>query len=270
LSLTAGGGTGGGWKPSETQEPILQSKRMQTDKKNEGDHDDARVKQSNCPLAGWPSLGVQPSQPVALVYVEGARVKLTGMRSKNGKVGTLLKMCGNGRWKVKMDNDDGIATLKQEYLMLIDPSEALAPSKQEEVAPIPQTMEPTVKQAEYSIVGTWDGWAEPRDMKWDKINKCYKVNIKLTYSFESFQILVGGNWETCLHPSTSTNGCPQSDYALVGPDRKANCRGLHWTIGKHPNDEGTRGNLYELKLFLHSDGKPSNVSWDKLNTKSGK
>ena len=64
---------------------------------------------ANAPLGGWPSL--VKSSPVASTMTmplqKGSKVRLTGLRAKNGVTGTLIQQFGDGKWKVKLDDGSG-------------------------------------------------------------------------------------------------------------------------------------------------------------------
>lgn len=63
------------------------------------------------PLGGWPAL----ARPLE----EGARVRLIGLRAKNGLTGVLVQKFADGKWKVKLDDDSGNALLRANYLEMI-------------------------------------------------------------------------------------------------------------------------------------------------------
>ena len=70
---------------------------------------------ANAPLGGWPSLvqpASQPSSGCPMPLQKGTRVRLTGLRAKNGVCGTLVQQYGDGKWKVKLDDGSGNALLR--------------------------------------------------------------------------------------------------------------------------------------------------------------
>merc|ERR1712038_435528 len=79
------------------------------------------------PLGGWPVLGdysfgeevpavtLLPDAPLE----EGGRVQLVNLQAKTGQTGTLVKHNKDGKWKVRMDTDGGIALLQACYLVAI-------------------------------------------------------------------------------------------------------------------------------------------------------
>mmetsp|Transcript_68831 Transcript_68831/g.222446 ORF Transcript_68831/g.222446 Transcript_68831/m.222446 type:complete len:895 (+) Transcript_68831:80-2764(+) len=288
LRPTAGGGTGGGYVPHEdagmaqtpARTPVPQGK-LRSDDPEEGEHkggrqaraveEIVRPEAASSPLAGWPELGsLLPAAPQAGTFVEGARVRLVGLRAKNGLTGTLVKQQGNCRWKIKMDGAGGLASLKEDNLQLLTASEAAPPVSQAQTASDLQKVHADARHSEYHIVGSWSGWDSPQAMTWDRSARCYKHRLRLTYKCESFQILLDGSWDKCLHPAKETSGCPTLDYVLEGPDEKKKVRGLHWTIGNHQQDKGTTGSQYEVRLFLGSAGKAERVSWVRLGGAVGK
>ena len=67
------------------------------------------------PLGGWPSLVKTSSSPVPQIGAplqQGSKVRLTGLRAKNGVTGTLIQQFGDGKWKVKLDDGSGNALLR--------------------------------------------------------------------------------------------------------------------------------------------------------------
>ena len=68
------------------------------------------------PLGGWPSLVKSQSpgvpQMVGVSLQKGSKVRLTGLRAKNGVTGTLIQQFGDGKWKVKLDDGSGNALLR--------------------------------------------------------------------------------------------------------------------------------------------------------------
>jgi hypothetical protein len=291
LAPTAGYGSGGGWKPGEDASlhlppgfatPGPPSKKEQAGEGKERKHLDAQAASS--PLSSWPALqpgggGVFSTGPRGGLPVEGARVRLVSMRAKNGVLGTLVKSCSDGRWKIQMDGDHGMATLKSEYFQVLGPDEevdALPPPP-----PPPATLQPKVASNDaaaaqlaqpkpklrdaYYVVGTWSNFSEPKEMLWSHSQRCWKFKFRLAFSTESFQILLDGSWDKCLHPGKQIDSCPGTEYALAGPDAKRDCRGLHWTVGSHPSDSGVRGSQYEIRLLVSKEGKAEKLTLERLD-----
>lgn len=141
VAVTAGAGKGGGYKPSETQV----SPQWRADGLGRGfllgkDLEDSRapraiVAPGVAPLGGWPGLrrgGAEGSSIVAVAAAAqkrryelelGARVKLTGLMSKNGTTGLLTKCFSDGKWKVRLEDGTGNALLKACYLQVISSAE---------------------------------------------------------------------------------------------------------------------------------------------------
>merc|ERR1712135_179973 len=55
-------------------------------------------------------------------------------------------------------------------------------------------------------------------MNWDHVRGCFQFNVQLgSDSFESFQLLLNGRWETCLYPDRPCSSC-HSNVVILGPD----------------------------------------------------
>lgn len=65
---------------------------------------------------------------------EGARVRLIGLRAKNGLTGILVQKFADGKWKVKLDDGSGNALLRANYLEMIAEPERSAGGK---ATPVP-------------------------------------------------------------------------------------------------------------------------------------
>ena len=65
----------------------------------------------SAPLGNWPSL---------VSAHEGAKIRLTGLRAKNGMTGTLLQRCDNGAWKVQLDDGSNNALLRPSNFEVIE------------------------------------------------------------------------------------------------------------------------------------------------------
>mmetsp|Transcript_44590 Transcript_44590/g.112036 ORF Transcript_44590/g.112036 Transcript_44590/m.112036 type:complete len:782 (-) Transcript_44590:201-2546(-) len=152
LTLTAGGGSGGGWKPSEDAgvqpivQPIVEPIEWRADGLGKGfligkDLDDERAPpppKDSSPLSGWVDLvgrdggeeaaAQQPRQRPTYELEIGARVELVGLKSesKNGTTGILTKSWADGRWKVQLEDGSGTALLKGDYLQAITPASEVA------------------------------------------------------------------------------------------------------------------------------------------------
>merc|ERR1712137_759956 len=101
----------------------------------------------------------------------------------------------------------------------------------------------------------WNNWGDPRSMFHDEAKECYTYDLTLgKKGWESFQILLNGEWKKCLHPDRK-DGCPYSKYKLVGPNDEGDQK--NWTVGRHPLDRGSAGDRYQIRLFLTKMG-----AWD--------
>jgi hypothetical protein len=281
VTLTAGGGTGGGWRPGEDASLFLPPGYVPVEPPSKKEHEveektqrSQQLQAPSTPLSSWPGMQGADCRPGILA--EGARVRLVGMRMKNGELGTLVKKCKDGRWKIQVDNDQGIAALKPAYFQVLGPdadASSLPPppavatktqlQAQEAVVAVAPSPKAKVREA-YSVVGSWSNWSEPQEMIWSYRDRCWKFKFRLSFSTESFQILVDGSWEKCLHPlDKQVDGVTCTEYRVAGPDSKQDCRGLHWTVGNDPRDPGVRGAQYEVKLFL-KDGQVDKLRWDRV------
>lgn len=118
------------------------------------------------------------------------------------------------------------------------------------------------------LVGSWNDWSTPLKMTLDAGAHCYKVNMRMgKQGWESFQVLLGGQWRRCFAPDRK-DGCPyqHSVYEIVGSD--TNLHGKNWTVGKHPLDKGGEGVSYQIRLWLKEKGidrgTPDKLDWVKL------
>merc|ERR1711879_224184 len=122
------------------------------------------------------------------------------------------------------DAGQGNALLKEEHLRLIP---KLAPVV-EEVVPEELPLEvvkcedtPKKPSTRYCIVGSWDNFVVPQEMTWDYRRQCYKSEAQIVricgVGMASFQILLNGSWDTCLHPPERTaEGIPRQNYSVEG------------------------------------------------------
>ena len=69
---------------------------------------------SDSPLGGWPSL-----------VSEGAKVKLTGLRAKNGVTGIVMNCFDDGRWKVQLDDGSGSVLLRAHCFEVLETTHAV-------------------------------------------------------------------------------------------------------------------------------------------------
>lgn len=122
LWVTAGNGTGGGYKPSEAQALSPKASQLLS------------------PLSGWPTLldrreeakpvsaprrgtrtraadtaNLPPPPPNGELDV-GARVALVGLESKDGSTGVVIKRTQDGKFKVRLDDGTGNALVRSHNL----------------------------------------------------------------------------------------------------------------------------------------------------------
>uniref|UniRef100_A0A7S2GCM3 Uncharacterized protein n=1 Tax=Alexandrium andersonii TaxID=327968 RepID=A0A7S2GCM3_9DINO len=78
---------------------------------------------------------------------------------------------------------------------------------------------------------------------------------------ESFQILLDGQFDRCVHPDRK-DACPHQAHQVKGPDDG----GLdeEWTVGMHEADKASTGDKFTIKFFVSHDGKPKRVTWEKI------
>eukprot|EP00747_Dinoflagellata_sp_TGD_P159003 gnl/TRDRNA2_/TRDRNA2_177865_c0_seq1.p1 gnl/TRDRNA2_/TRDRNA2_177865_c0~~gnl/TRDRNA2_/TRDRNA2_177865_c0_seq1.p1 ORF type:complete len:957 (+),score=184.45 gnl/TRDRNA2_/TRDRNA2_177865_c0_seq1:1256-4126(+) len=112
------------------------------------------------------------------------------------------------------------------------------------------------------IVGSWDNWAIKRKMPWDENEQAYLFELTLgAKGWESFQLLSDGDAKRRLYPDHE-DANPHWKHDILGPDIFGH--GFHWTVGKHPNDNGEEGASYKVKLLLNADGTAKEVNWSRL------
>mmetsp|Transcript_106361 Transcript_106361/g.343091 ORF Transcript_106361/g.343091 Transcript_106361/m.343091 type:complete len:778 (-) Transcript_106361:189-2522(-) len=139
--------------PSEDYQPLsrtTKAPRFSQGKEETGEGKPTAKAAENGPLGGWPSLSEWPDlslgtardgKPVTealqvpeLEIMVGTRVELSGLQGKNGRTGTVLKQCSDGKWKVRMDEGRGTALLKACYLVAIAPPAAEGEEAEEAAA----------------------------------------------------------------------------------------------------------------------------------------
>uniref|UniRef100_A0A7S4UEM9 CBM20 domain-containing protein n=1 Tax=Alexandrium monilatum TaxID=311494 RepID=A0A7S4UEM9_9DINO len=129
--------------------------------------------------------------------------------------------------------------------------------------PVPEPPAP-VKLPEHkgvSIIGEWTNW-KPQDMKWDVERRCYHVAVSIgRQRQESFQLLLDGDFNKCLHPSCE-DGSPFTENRICGPDNRGH--GKNWTIGLHFLERADDGSRFEIRLFLTDDGAARLVDWVRI------
>lgn len=109
-----------------------------------------------------------------------------------------------------------------------------------------------------SIAGTWDNW-QVHSMTQDSEQSQYSFTVELGKNgWESFQILLDGEWSKCIHPDRA-DSCPHVDYNLCGPDESGHWK--NWTIGRHTLDHGAVGARYLVRLHLLTGACAARVDW---------
>jgi len=138
LTLTAGSGSGGGWKPSE--DAGVQPADWRADGlergfllREKGLDEERPRERRGAPLSGWPGLAEEEAAASASQLPRprydlelGARVQLVGLSSKNGTTGILVKSFADGKWKVSLEDGTGNALLKGCYLEVVTPAAGVA------------------------------------------------------------------------------------------------------------------------------------------------
>jgi len=114
----------------------------------------------------------------------------------------------------------------------------------------------------YYIAGTWNNWLRMHEMSWG--GDSYHFSLELgAAGEESFQILLEGQTSHAVHPLVANASFHENPRVQTGPYGEH----LHWTIGRHPLDQGAPGQWYKVKLHVMSkvDGKiPNRVEWVRL------
>lgn len=114
------------------------------------------------------------------------------------------------------------------------------------------------------IIGTWDSWQSKTPMRFDSDLQAWSFRLTVGKNgWESFQILLRGEWKRCLYPDTR-DGCPHMEHAICGPEGSEVAHGKNWTVGRHPLDEGGKGVAYDIRLFFRSGNVPERVTWVRL------
>lgn len=127
--------------------------------------------------------------------------------------------------------------------------------------PQPEASGPLGRRHPY-LIGTWNNWGTVVPMVWDDDGQNYRYSLQLgRQGWESFQVLMGGEWKKCLHPDRK-DGCPHLPHELIGPD--AESHGKNWTVGRHPLDNGAEGATFDVRLHLGDQQSPERVDWVRL------
>jgi len=125
--------------------------------------------------------------------------------------------------------------------------------------PSPEPVPPARKYDSVSIAGTWLDWIV-QEMRWEEDRRCYlfEVPIVNVEGWESFQLLVNGDWRKCLHPDRADGNLHQP-HRLLGPDDRGH--GKNWSVGMHPLERAAPGDVFEVRLHLKHDGSAHRVDW---------
>lgn len=116
----------------------------------------------------------------------------------------------------------------------------------------------------YHIVGTWCGF-KPQAMDWNGTHFVHDLSIGAA-GWESFQILLEGDWRRTLYPSVPFAG-PYDHHILLGPDQKGH--GKNWSIGLPNPEPGEKnaaklGQRYRVVLRVNHGGVAQEVFWEFL------
>ena len=112
------------------------------------------------------------------------------------------------------------------------------------------------------IAGTWNKWKTPLRMTWDKARSCYYYKVAIGHErYESFQLVLDGEWKLCLHPDKEDANM-HNDWNLCGPD--AENHGKNWSIGRNPKEQVKKGEVYEVRLHLTEQGRARTVDWERV------
>lgn len=156
----------------------------------------------------------------------------------NGLEATLIRRAGTERWVVTVAGKDKSRILSTRFMQKLEGADTQSQS--------------------YCIVGSWDDW-DAHPMRWDQLQKCFEFEAEIgAGGSESFKILIGDDWDHCIYPSHA-NASPFVKHTICGPDEG----GLDecWTIGQHQEDKAAAGDVYKVRFFISSDGKPKLVNW---------
>merc|ERR1712176_400795 len=100
--------------------------------------------------------------------------------------------------------------------------------------------------ARYFLIGTWDQWEGAHEMTWEGGGD-YEYTVTLgAAGYESFQILLGGDWHCKLYPS-KPDANPFLTHRILGPDPTG---GTNWTIGANRKNDGGEGATYRVRLTV--------------------
>eukprot|EP00931_Biecheleriopsis_adriatica_P036781 TRINITY_DN21150_c0_g1_i1.p1 TRINITY_DN21150_c0_g1~~TRINITY_DN21150_c0_g1_i1.p1 ORF type:complete len:955 (-),score=246.14 TRINITY_DN21150_c0_g1_i1:133-2997(-) len=247
------------------------------------------------PLGGWPSL-MKAGADVPLV--EGTKIRLTGLRAKNGTTGTLLQQFPDGKWKVRLDDGSGNALLRPSNFEAVvtgssaggarkprmhmeDSAElrahnAMAAEERrsnieerrrllkEKIASRRQVASAVPgtsakREQQFFIAGSWAG-SELQQMNLCPTGQYYACAMTMgATGQESFQVLLDRSWNACLHAGDTPEAL-LGGVKVQGPDPKWRCEGMNFMIS-----DAVPGTRYEVRLFLNSRGNAQRVEWAKAD-----
>lgn len=123
----------------------------------------------------------------------------------------------------------------------------------------------------FFVAGTWNDF-KLLEMRREGPRFVHSITIGRG-GWESFQLLIGGNWDTAVYPSVQ-DANPFVEHRVEGPDNKGH--GRNWTIGwPDPAKPGDDRNLsepgarYRITVFLDAQQRAHHVSWERLGTGAG-
>lgn len=187
--------------------------------------------------------GFYPASPAAGsdVRVEGPDERGHGLNWQiSGKVGDIYRI----QWRRRAGAEGEARSISWDFV------------RSEEV-----DFQKLAEKHTYYIVGTWNNFKESWKMFYDKEEKRYRADIRISgKSQESFQILLNSNWLSAVHPSfNDANNFIDDGHTMEGPDDGG--VGKYWTVGLHPEEGVTFGDSVTIYMDT-SNGLPSRVWWE--------
>lgn len=134
-----------------------------------------------------------------------------------------------------------------------------------EVVPSGPSKEPRDARRIYHIAGTWSDF-KPVEMRLDAgLRFVHFVTIGQN-GWESFQLLLGGSWDSAIYPSTA-DANPFVEHTLEGPDNRGH--GRNWTIGQpdpkrkcDARNSAEAGARYRILVLLNDSWAAWRVNWE--------
>lgn len=123
--------------------------------------------------------------------------------------------------------------------------------------------EEMAKEHKYFIVGSWSDFSDVDPMVYKPDEHAFTKEVSIGPSgFETFQILLNGNWLSIVHPNSARSSYLDTDHQVKGPDN--NGRNSYWVVGKHQNDVVKPGD--KIKVILKMEGGlPRHITWGKID-----